>query len=360
MRGAPPVPHASVGPAAADGRVPEPVYGRRLIASLPRGLLERPAVISQPEPWERVRGEFREDRTQLHFVRGMEHEAAARIAAGFEPASAVFGIGGGSALDLAKFVAWKRGFPLVQVPSILSADAAFTRAIAVREGAQVRYVGSVLPEVLLVDFSLIGSAPRALNLSGAGDVLSIFTALWDWREAHERLGEAYDPGIAAASRAVLARLLAGVREVRDLAEGGLHLLSESYRQEVLLCERFGNARPEEGSEHAVAYALEQRTGRQFLHGRLVCLCTLLAGRFQGQDVAPVRSFLEEVGLDVGPEAAGTSRAELREVLTGMGAYAREETHLLPGVFHFRGGVPEAEVDELLSTVDRWCAVCEVR
>lgn len=331
--------------------VPEPVYGRGLIPSLPGDLLERPIVITQPEPWDLVRSWFPSHATQVHVVQGMERAEVERVAASFGPASAVFGVGGGSALDLAKFTAWTRGTPLVLAPSILSADAAFTRAIAVREGARVRYVGSILPHALLVDFSLISQAPRALNLSGVGDILSIFTALWDWKEAAERLGEAYDPGIAAASRAVLDRLLAGAREVRALGEDGMRLLADSYRDEVLLCERFGNARPEEGSEHYIAYALEHRTRRHFLHGRLVSLCTLLAGTAQGRDVAEIRSFLEEVRLDVGLAAAGASREEMRDVLAGMGEYVRQETQLLPGVFHFLGEISAEEADALLDAVD---------
>jgi len=283
----------------------------------------------------------------------MVHSEVARIAGRFGPASAVLGIGGGSALDFAKFVAWTRNLPLILVPSILSADAAFTRSIAVREGARVRYVGSILPQALLIDFSLLSRAPRELNLSGVGDILSIFTALWDWKEAGNRLGEAHDPEIASGSRAVLDRLLAGAREVRDLGEEGLHLLSESYREEVRLCERFGNARPEEGSEHYIAYALEHRTRRHYLHGRLISLCTLLAGRCQGQDIAPIQSFLEEVGLGVGFRAVGTSRREMREVLLGMKDYVLQEKPLLPGVFQFREGSSEREADALLDAGDAW-------
>ena len=330
--------------------VPEPVYGHGLIPSLPGDLLERPIVISQPEPWGMVRSWFPEGPTQVHLVRGMEHAEVARIASSFGSASAVFGVGGGAALDLAKYTAWTRSLPLVLVPSILSADAAFTRAVAVREEARVRYVGSVLPHALLIDFTLIARAPRDLNLSGVGDILSIFTALWDWKEAARRLGEPHDPEIAAASRAVLDHLLAGARDVKALNEQGLRLISESYREEVSLCERFGNARPEEGSEHYIAYALEHRTRRHYLHGRLISLCTLLAGAAQGQDVAPVRSFLEEVGLDVGFEAVGTTRREMRGVLLDMAGYVRQETQLLPGVFHFRGEMSDEDADELLAVV----------
>ena len=49
----------------------------------------------------------------------------------------VVGFGGGTALDTAKYLAWKRGLPLVQIPTITSVDAGFTDAIGVRSEGRV-------------------------------------------------------------------------------------------------------------------------------------------------------------------------------------------------------------------------------
>ena len=56
----------------------------------------------------------------------------------------VVGLGGGTALDTAKYVAWRTGRPLVQVPTITSVDAGFTDAIGIRDLGKVRYVGTVV------------------------------------------------------------------------------------------------------------------------------------------------------------------------------------------------------------------------
>ena len=65
--------------------------------------------------------------------------------------------------------------------------------------------------------------------------------------------------------------------------------------------------------------------------------------------ARVAAYLRACGLDSSWGAVGTSRAEMRGVLTGMGAFVHgaDQRHLLPGVFHFFGGVPEDKVDALL-------------
>ena len=277
----------------------------------------------------------------------MEHDLVRSIAKPLGNRSAIFGIGGGSAIDMAKFVAAEHNLPLVLLPSILSVDAAFTRAAAVREGSLVRYVKSVVPEHLLIDFGLLQQAPPLLNRAGAADVLSIFTALWDWREASVREGEFYDPPVAEQSRVLLDRLLSHASDIRDCSDQGLRLLAELFVGEVALCEQVGNSRPEEGSEHYLAYCVERLTGRSFIHGQLVGMCIDVVGRIQGQDVAPIRRFLKEAGLDCSLEAVGVTREELCKALTMMKDFVTGETHLLPGVFHFQPAMAGEEACRLV-------------
>ncbi|MBM4371811.1 MAG: hypothetical protein FJ098_09165, partial [Deltaproteobacteria bacterium] len=92
---------------------------------------------------------------------------------------------------------------------------------------------------------------------------------------------------------------------------------------------------------------EARTGRTYLHGRLVALCVLLAGAAQGRDVSPLRRFLDDAGLDWRPAAVGTTRDELRAVLGSIGDYVAAEPQLLPGIFHRRGNLPPAEAEAVL-------------
>ena len=324
-----------------------PLYGRDLLSTLPPELVEGPVIFTQPEPWEMVKTAFPPDAVSVHFVTGMDHDEARRIADSVGPVSAVLGIGGGSALDQAKFTAWRRGLPLVLAPSILSVDAAFTKAAGVREGRRVRYVGDVIPDRLLIDFALLQRAPPVLNRAGASDVLSILTALWDWREAAGR-GEDFEEGIAAQAAGLLERLYAGAAELREVTDAGLRLLSELFVGEVRLCEMVGSSRPEEGSEHYLAYCIEKTTGRSYIHGQLVGLCIDVVGRLQGQDVGPVRRFLEGLELDCRLVEVGLSQEELRASLLAMPGYLAGEPQLLPGIFHFRGALPRAEVEELVA------------
>jgi len=313
-----------------------PTYGRDLIAGIDPAIAADCVLLCAPEPWELVRERFPGEPRAVAVPQSMEQ---ARIEAQLDslpPSAAVIGLGGGSACDAAKLHAWRSGARLLLIPSILSVDAPFTRAIGVRVDGRVRYIGDALPEQLLIDFDLLQRAAPRLNRGGVGDLLSIHTALWDWKLAHRELGEAYDAEIAAASQALFERMVAGADAIRECSEAGLRLLCELYVAEVALCERFGNSRPEEGSEHYLAYCLESLTGKAYLHGELIALCVLLTAQCQEQPIVPLRALLRTLGVAHDPASVGVSHDELEQALLRLPSYLQEETQLPYGVYHHRG------------------------
>jgi len=119
--------------------------------------------------------------TQSVSAWNMDLEYLEKTASSMHVSSTVVGVGGGTALDTAKFLAWKHGATLIQVPTITSVDAGFTDAIGVRVNGNVQYVGKIMPEMVVLDFPLIRSAPKHLNRAGVGDILSCHTGLFDWK-----------------------------------------------------------------------------------------------------------------------------------------------------------------------------------
>jgi glycerol-1-phosphate dehydrogenase [NAD(P)+] len=333
-----------------DPFVVVPVYGRDLIPSLPAGLREKPIVITQAKPWPLVSPYFPEEETQLEMRVSEDREIIEQRTGSFEEGSAVFGIGGTAAIELAKHVAWKKGLPLVLIPSVLSDDASFSTSIAVRENGRVRYVGEIRPEHVLVDFDLILSAPPVLNKAGVGTLLSIYTARWDWREANLSEEADYDVLVDVDATALVNRLYKGGSELRMLTEEGLFLLGELFRSGIRLCLRAGHYRPKEGSEHYLAWCIEAMTGRQFLHGQLLGMCVQLVADYQGQDVRRVREFLRDIGLDCRPEAVGVTREEVVAALRNMKTFLQEESHLPTGVFHLTKQVSAGEAAALVNTL----------
>jgi glycerol-1-phosphate dehydrogenase [NAD(P)+] len=224
------------------------------------------------------------------------------------------------ALDMAKYVAGRRGAEPVLVPSIASVDACVTNTIAVRDGGKVRYVGFVVPQVVLADFDLIQTAPPHLNRAGLGDILSIHTALWDWKAAADEGLISYDGEVAQQVAALVDGLEDRAEDVRAVTEGALRWLIEAYAAENALCLEVGHSRPEEGSEHFFAYNVEHRTGQGFVHGELVSLGILLMARLQGNEPVRVKRILEATGIRFQPRDLNLSPADIEGVLLTLLAY----------------------------------------
>ena len=240
-------------------------------------------------------------------------------------AEVVVGFGGGTALDTAKYLAWKRGLPLVQIPTITSVDAGFTDAIGVRAEGRVRYVGAIVPEEVVLDIDLIRSAPAHLNRAGIGDVLSCHTGLHDWRAAVDAgEGVAWDDTAAELGEALLAELDSVIADIRECTPDGIRWLADCYRRIGAACAALGHSRFEEGSEHFWAYAYEHATGAHHVHGELISFAVVAVAHVQDNDPEFAHGVVSRAGVRAHPDDLGISRVEFVDNLVGLRAYSHAE------------------------------------
>jgi glycerol-1-phosphate dehydrogenase [NAD(P)+] len=247
--------------------------------------------ITTPEVWERYGEHFASLAQRVEFVGSTARQEVSRRFDDLE-ASEVYGLGGGQAIDIAKYIAARRGCKVVAIPTIISVDAFLVGDSALREGGRVVYVRTKKPDELVIRPDILLSAPPRLNCAGWGDVLSVVTAVWDWRAAHEDTGEAFDESIAKQALALTEQATA------VNSEAALEQLVAALRAEVALCEQWGSARPEEGCEHFFAYTLENHLPptTKFLHGELVALGVYHMAQWQGQDIERVTGLMDRAGL----------------------------------------------------------------
>ena len=302
----------------------------------------RDAVVLTTEPaWGVVNG-IAVHPKQLIYVDGNTRAYMTTLAKACE-GEVVYGIGGGLAIDAAKYVASANGLPLIVLPTILSTDAFLTDATGVREDGCVRYLPSKTPDTVIIDMDLLCNAPAPMRASGAADVLSIATAMWDWQEA-EKMGEnppsqRITPQTIDIGATLLQTLLDNAREIGHGTPEGLKLLLDLLCMEVQLCYLCGHSRVEEGSEHYFVYAIEnhltpvKQTGVKktpgkdgtVLHGELVGLGILLMAALQSQPWTQYRHALECLQINYRP--AGISAEAITETLIGLSGYVAE--HQLP-------------------------------
>lgn len=328
-------------------------FGRNLLAEIPNFVAEPYLVVTMEDLWLLLKARFPE-RTPVWFVHSMERSDLEAALPQIKHYTSIIGLGGGQAIDAAKYFAWRLNLKLHQFPTSLSVDAMYGQRAGVRDNQIVRYVGWAIPECVYFDYGILEAAPKHINRAGIGDVFCFFTGVWDWEYA-DRIGKCearwpYDAGLASHSLKLAEAALAGKQAIHDLTPEGLHLMVDAFKWGGASYHGSGWCpRHIEGIEHFIFYALEARTGIKFLHGQAVCLGLIAGAMMHGRRVDELRKALKDIGVDIRPQSMGLTWDDVDATLLNLRSFARE-TGLPYGIAHdFEVG--RAFLERLRQSVD---------
>jgi glycerol-1-phosphate dehydrogenase [NAD(P)+] len=224
--------------------------------------------------------------------------------------AAVIGLGGGKALDVAKYVAFLGRLPYYAVPTSLSNDGFSSPQSSLTVSGRRKSLAAALPSAVVVDVEVCRDAPRPLWLSGVGDLAAKLTAIFDWKLAFHRVGEPVDDFAALLSDATVNQFLA--RPSFDLE--GAQLLASSLMFNGIAMEICGSSRPASGSEHLISHALDATSARPRLHGLQVGVATYLMSLVQENQPDRIDRLFAETGFWQEIASDPFSRAEWRRAI----------------------------------------------
>ncbi len=212
----------------------------------------------------------------------------------------IYAVGGGLAVDAAKYIACKTNKPLKCIPTAMSVDAFFTWASGYRQDGCVEYMATKPPDITFIDLDLIAQAPEPIKAAGICDILSIATGSWDWKYAHDndRLDREtrFIPFVYDNAASILQGALDCAEAAGKSDHDGMKQLIDCLALEVQLCNQIGHSRPEEGSEHYFAYSVENVMGKGLPHGDLVGPGILIMAQLQGLDIGPLEKALRSCNI----------------------------------------------------------------
>jgi glycerol dehydrogenase len=257
-------------------------------------------------------------------------------------ADVVIGVGGGKALDAAKLLAHQCGLPVVTIPTSAATCAAWTALsnIYSDQGAFLYDVGLPrCPELLVLDYALIQTAPQRTLVAGIGDAIA------KWYEASVSSGHSDRTlVIAAVQQARVLRDLLLQQSAEALATPGSAVWREVVDATVLLAGvigGLGGAQCRTVAAHAVHNGLTHLpASHTALHGEKVAVGILVQLRLEemlqsNQLSATARQqllqFYAEIGLPRNLEELGLGQvtiADLHHAAT-IACAPHSDIHRLP-------------------------------
>jgi glycerol-1-phosphate dehydrogenase [NAD(P)+] len=283
-----------------------------VLVRVKNGALDRVGLYARRQQFTRVVLLFSQDLQPALLARVMAGLAAEQIevlqqlpvaAASFEQAvenfrklpittDAIIGVGGGKALDVAKYVAFLAHLPYFAVPTSLSNDGFCSPQSSLTVENRRRSLPAAIPFGVVLDTEVCLRAPEILWLSGVGDLAAKLTAVADWKLAFHAKGEPVDDFAALLSDATVFQFIA--RPVRDTE--GVKLLGSALMLNGIAMALCGSSRPASGSEHLISHALDAHSARPRLHGLQVGVATYLISCLQGQNSEQIGRLFDATGF----------------------------------------------------------------
>lgn len=220
-------------------------------------------------------------------------ESAARLFAELPKGiSTIIGVGGGKALDVAKYVGFLGRLPYYAVPTSLSNDGFCSPQSSLTIRGKRRSLPAALPFGVIIDTAVCRDAPRILTLSGVGDLVAKFTAVKDWKLAFHAVSESVDDFSALLSDGAVHSFLS--HPALDLE--GIRLLATALMFNGIAMEVCGSSRPASGSEHLISHALDATSARPRLHGLQVGVASYLVSILQGENTERITTLFDATGF----------------------------------------------------------------
>lgn len=205
---------------------------------------------------------------------------------------ALFGLGGGKALDFAKYVAGLAGIPYYSVPTSLSNDGFCAPQSSLLLRGRRKSLPCRMPYAIVVDTAACNEAPDVLWWSGVGDLIAKLTAVLDWKLAYHERSEPVDDLAALLSTSTVYQFIA--RPHRD--PESLQVMACALMLNGVAMAICGSSRPASGAEHLVSHALDEISQRPRYHGLQVGVAAYISSVLHGEHSDTIADVFEETGF----------------------------------------------------------------
>lgn len=208
---------------------------------------------------------------------------------------AVVAIGGGTAIDYCKYVAFSKQLPLVTVPTLISNDAFASPTSSLTVDGERKSIKTVVPHSVIIDTDVISKAPKRFLYSGIGDLFCKTTAVFDWKLSYKHTGETVnDFAATVATNAADTFTFYKEKDVENLECVGI--IASSLLMTGIAMIIAGSSRPASGAEHLISHAYDKVAKQPSLHGLQVGVASYAVSYLQQETHARIKKDILESGF----------------------------------------------------------------
>lgn len=211
-------------------------------------------------------------------------------------AQGIVAVGGGVAIDFAKYAGFLTQLPVIAVPTAISNDGFASPGASLTVGGRRTSCRARIPFGVVIDTLVLKNSPANLTYSGIGDLISKYSSIADWKLSYHATGEPVNDFAVMISMQSVANLVNHpVKSLEDL--DFLQLVAGALVMSGVAMEVSGSSRPASGSEHLISHAYDKVAERPRQHGLQVGVATLGTMWLQENPQLPtVLRFYEDTGF----------------------------------------------------------------
>lgn len=168
----------------------------------------------------------------------------------------IISIGGGTAIDIGKYLSYKFNIKLIAIPTMLSTNVYSTNKVALVVDNKVTSLDATMPTNIYFDNDILKQSMEN-NLYGIVDIFSIFTALNDWNLAIKYNNEIKSYEYDWANDLLNSTIEYISNNSIASIENDVSFIYTKIGESGLITNKYGSGKPESGSEHIFAKALEK-------------------------------------------------------------------------------------------------------
>ena len=209
---------------------------------------------------------------------------------------AVLGIGGGKAIDVAKYMAFIHQIPYFSIPTSIANDSIASPQVSLSVDGRRRSLKAAMPHAVIVDTQIIAKSPAFFTLSGIGDIMAKYTAIHDWQLAYNKnQTPVNDFAVLISLQSVENLANYPNKNIGDLEF--LRVIAGCLVMSGLAMSVSGSSRPASGAEHLISHGYDLIAAKPTLHGIQVAVSTLAVSWLQKNPKdSVIRDTFEKTGL----------------------------------------------------------------